>query len=185
MSTASIDPRVSGRDCGTCTLCCKVLGVTDLNKPRDQWCPHCEVGRGCRIYETRPEGCRQFFCGFLVDPRLSEAWRSSDSKIVLLVEGEGKRIIAYVDADRPGAWRREPFYATLKRWSAAMLRHGGTVAVTIGRKRIVVLPDRDVDLGILGEDEVIATKERRTATGVTYDVVKLKRSEVAGAPPGR
>jgi hypothetical protein len=179
------DPRVPGRDCGSCTLCCKLLGVTDLEKPRGQWCRHCEIGRGCRIYDTRPAGCREFFCGWLVDPRLSEAWRPADSKIVVLVEGGGKRIIAYVDPDRPAAWRREPFYSTLKRWSAAALRHGGTVAVSLGQKRIVVLPDRDVDLGALAEDEVIATRERRSAAGLTYDVFKLKRDDprLAGPAP--
>jgi Fe-S-cluster containining protein len=174
-TATSIDPRVPGRRCGTCTLCCKVLRVIDIDKPRGQWCVHCDVGHGCRIYETRPEGCRQFFCGFLVDERLPETWRPAESKIVLLVEGDGKRIIAHVDPDRPTAWRREPFYSTLKRWSAAMLHLGGNVAVSIGQRCIVVLPDRDVDLGKLEDDEAIATQQRSTATGVIYDVVKVKR----------
>lgn len=181
----AIDPGVPGRQCGSCTLCCKLLGVTELNKPRSIWCRHCEIGRGCRIYETRPEECRRFFCGFLLDPRLAEPWRPSESKIVLVVEGDGKRIIAYVDPDRPDAWRREPFHSTLQRWSRNFMPQGGKIAVSIGRRRIVILPDREVDLGILADDEVIVTQERRTAAGVAYDVFKLKRDDprVTGLSP--
>jgi len=40
---------VAGRACGTCTLCCKVVAVTELAKAAGQWCLHCRPGRGCSI----------------------------------------------------------------------------------------------------------------------------------------
>ena len=40
------------RDCGDCSLCCK-LPRTDF-KEEYQWCKSCDVGKGCNIYSTRP-----------------------------------------------------------------------------------------------------------------------------------
>jgi hypothetical protein len=62
----------AGRSCGGCTMCCKVLGITELQKPVGKWCKHCEIGYGCRIYETRPAECRTFHCAWLVDDRFSD-----------------------------------------------------------------------------------------------------------------
>lgn len=45
---------VAGRSCAGCTLCCKLLAVEALAKPRAKWCPHCDSKQGCTIYETRP-----------------------------------------------------------------------------------------------------------------------------------
>jgi hypothetical protein len=36
-------------------MCCKVLGITELQKPVGKWCPHCDIGKGCKIYESRPK----------------------------------------------------------------------------------------------------------------------------------
>ena len=40
---------VQGRQCGTCTLCCKLLGIKEINKPDWTWRTHCKPGRGCEI----------------------------------------------------------------------------------------------------------------------------------------
>src|SRR5262249_4530121 len=47
------------RECGKCSLCCKLLPIQELNKPIDTWCPHCRPGHGgCTIYSSRPSECR-------------------------------------------------------------------------------------------------------------------------------
>ena len=56
---------VPGRSCGTCTLCCKLLQVPEVEKPLGEWCRHCDKGVGCTIYAERPQRCRDFFCGYL------------------------------------------------------------------------------------------------------------------------
>jgi hypothetical protein len=58
------------RACGDCVACCKVLNIVepDLVKPADQMCPHC-TGKGCGIYDTRPQVCRAWDC----------VWRRIDS----------------------------------------------------------------------------------------------------------
>src|SRR4051794_24207443 len=40
-----------GRSCGTCTLCCKVVGVLEIDKPGGVWCRHCVSGKHCAIYD--------------------------------------------------------------------------------------------------------------------------------------
>ena len=100
-------PIVAGRGCNGCTLCCKLLEVRDLGKPATEWCQHCDIGVGCKIYETRPRLCAVFHCGFLTLPDLSEEWRPSKSKIVLARETEPDRLAAYVDPGRPNATRSE------------------------------------------------------------------------------
>ena len=55
------------RVCGSCTACCKTHAVTLFKKIKKpgQWCPHCEVGEGCLIYENRPDECKKFKCNWL------------------------------------------------------------------------------------------------------------------------
>lgn len=51
----------------------------------------------------------------------------------------------------------------------------------IGVRAIVVLPDRDVDLGPVADDELIATQESLSASGVVLNPIKLKRSDPRAA----
>lgn len=51
--------------CGDCTLCCTLLPVPELDKPANTHCQHCIVGKGCSIYEDRPQVCRPFNCAWL------------------------------------------------------------------------------------------------------------------------
>lgn len=66
------------RECGGCTMCCKVMHVPELEKPAGTWCPHCDIGEGCGIYDERPKPCRDFEC----------LWLQDDGRVLL-------------DADRP------------------------------------------------------------------------------------
>jgi hypothetical protein len=49
------------RECGLCTACCTILGVTELHKPVNVECEHVCEG-GCSIYDTRPRTCRDWSC---------------------------------------------------------------------------------------------------------------------------
>lgn len=80
--------RVAGRDCGDCTVCCKVLpaDALDFKKQSGTPCTHCEEGRGCRIYLARPSVCRDFVCGWRCLPRLDDSWRPDRSGILIVFE---------------------------------------------------------------------------------------------------
>jgi hypothetical protein len=51
------------------------------------------------------------------------------------------------------------------------------VVVCIGRRAIVILPDKDVDLGVVGDDEVIVTRERNLPIGLELAPMKIKRDD--------
>lgn len=147
---------VPGRSCGTCTLCCKLIAVVELDKPPGEWCPHCVRKGGCAIHPTRPVGCRTFFCHWMTEKGLSPDWKPERSKLVLVVS-EGGHMTAFVDPGVPGAWRQAPYYETLKRWSADAARASPQrlVMVRIGTRGLVILPDREIDIGIVGPNEAI------------------------------
>lgn len=54
------------KECGSCTMCCKLTEVPELQKPVNEWCPACEIGTGCNHYETRPQSCTSFSCDWLL-----------------------------------------------------------------------------------------------------------------------
>ena len=58
-------PALADRACGDCTACCVLpdIDTPELKKPEGQVCPHC-TGKGCGIYDTRPEVCRTFNCAW-------------------------------------------------------------------------------------------------------------------------
>jgi hypothetical protein len=168
------------RDCGTCTLCCKLLAVQEIEKPAWTMCAHCDEGRGCRVYDSRPKQCRLFNCHFLTNRKLREHWRPSKSRIVLVVAADGMRIGAHVDPERPAAWRREPFYSALKEWARMSVATPGVIGqvlVSIGKHTIVILPDRDVDLGLVEDDEIVITEGRPGPAGLVLNAFKLKRDD--------
>ncbi len=174
-----------GRSCGTCTLCCNLLAVQEIAKPAMTMCNYCTAGLGCHIYDSRPKQCRLFNCHFLENSKLSEDWRPSKSHIVLVVSADGQRIGAHVNPDRPGAWRRKQFYAQLKIWArAAVAQPGriGQVLVSVGKNTFVILPDRDVDIGIVEADEIVITQGYLDATGMTFDAFKMKKDDPRAAP---
>lgn len=157
----------AGKSCGTCTLCCKVLRIEELDKVHGAWCVHAKPGRGCAIYADRPQSCRAFHCGWLASA-LPDEWFPAKSKIVLITEAGGG-ITAVVDSARPDAWREPPFHPQLKRWAQAGISSGRQVVVRVGKRTIAVLPDRDVDLGAMEPGERVLVESMTGPTGVTFN----------------
>jgi hypothetical protein len=121
---------VSGKSCGSCTVCCTVMGVPELKKRPWQQCPHVVAGQGCGIYAERPIGCRQFICGWLLDPNMGPDLKPENCHVVFSQQNE-QNIIATCDADHPDAWRAPNVLEFLHR-----------LAVSIGPNRKVILMER-------------------------------------------
>lgn len=151
------------RTCGTCTLCCKVLGIQEIDKPAGRWCPHCQPGRGCKIYGQRPDECRTFACLWLTQPFLDEEWRPDTSKLVLHTEHGTDRLTVRVDPGAPHAWRKEPFYGQIRAWARAALASRRQVIVMVGDNATVVLPDADVPVGRVSPGDRIVMHEQAGA----------------------
>jgi hypothetical protein len=168
---------VAGRACGTCTLCCKVLAVPDFDHTPGEWCTFCLPGKGCGIYATRPYTCRGHYCEWMVSTGLGPEWKPEKAKFVLFKTNGGRRLTAHVDPGYPSAWRRSPFYENLKIWAAEAAKKTPVhmVDVMIGEHVIVVLPDRDVDVGVVPADELVLLGKRATPAGEVIEVHKIKR----------
>lgn len=54
------------RSCGNCALCCKLIPVSEIGKPKDTWCQHAVAGHACAIYDRRPTGCQRWSCAWLL-----------------------------------------------------------------------------------------------------------------------
>ena len=165
---------VPGRSCGTCTLCCKLMKVSELDKPSGTWCTHVAQGKGCGIYETRPHSCRAFLCGYLSTEALSDAWYPGRCKIVLSSNEGG--ITAQIDPSRPDVWRQAPYYEQFKSWSRAMSPKGRVMLLRIGARAVVILPDEDVDVGVVSPSDSFFLDMLPGAVGPQYRVRKEARS---------
>lgn len=63
-----VDHAMTNNACGSCNACCKAFTIPDLKKA-GEWCRHCDIGKACRIYETRPEPCVTFECLWLASQK--------------------------------------------------------------------------------------------------------------------
>ena len=157
----------SVRQCGDCSLCCKLLGIPELDKPKDVWCPNFLAGAGCRIYADRPASCHNFVCRWLSDPMMGPEWKPSVCKMV--VDSKPSLFVVHVDPAVSRPWRAERYFSVLKRLSAQGLSKGTIVMVIERRRTIVILPDREEDLGVIGPDARIALERVMTPHGPQWN----------------
>ena len=95
---------VNDRTCDTCTACCFTHAVTAIQKRGSEWCPHCDIGRGCRIYVERPEQCREFSCLWLQGGWGDELDRPDRLKVVVggfavHVGGRPIRLVQFIEIE--------------------------------------------------------------------------------------
>jgi hypothetical protein len=149
---------VEGRECGSCSLCCKLIAVSELNKPEGIWCSHCAPGKGrCLIYNSRPTSCRGFHCGWLQSDEFGQEWMPTTSKMVIAAEGDGNRITIYVDPGFPTNWRKQPYYSQLQALAIRLSELQTQLLIRINDRVIVLLPNKEVDLGHCSKDDQLTT----------------------------
>lgn len=163
-----------GRSCGTCTLCCKVYDVPAVEKSAGTWCRHTLKGRGCGIHETRPQHCRSFHCLWMMQDWLGAEWKPDRAKMVLSIDPATRFLFVQVDPGSASAWKREPYYGQLRRWAATSLQQKRYVLVFVNKSATVILPDRDVPLGVFEPGDRLLAREQATANGITIAVEKVR-----------
>ena len=86
------------RECGDCTLCCKItkIDTPEFKKVAGPWCEHCNLGKGCRIYDERFEVCRDFVCLWAAG-KIPEDLKPNEVKAVLKMSNDGRNIVALLD----------------------------------------------------------------------------------------
>lgn len=151
-TTIRFDDKGTGRKCGECQLCCRVLPSprAPLNKPGNTRCIYQQHRKGCRIYANRPISCRTFSCRWLADPETAGMSRPDRSHYVLdptwdyvtLVPTEGgeptKVPVAqvWVDPRHRDAYKAPELRAYMlrvaeKHGAATIVRWSSTEALTI------------------------------------------------------
>ena len=151
-----------------------------LDKAAGAWCRYCKPGQGCGIHATRPQQCRSFHCLWMTQSWLGPEWKPDRAKMVLSVDPATRFLFVQVDPGSAGAWKRDPYYRHLKQWAAAGVAERRHVVVFLNKSATVVLPDRDVPVGVLGPGDRILSRERVTPAGVVRDVEKVGADLPAG-----
>lgn len=101
--------------CGGCTFCCLAMAVTELDKPKDRWCPHAKKGVGCGIYPSRPQSCQDFECLWLQTDWPDESMRPDRAKVMFIGTHEKTIIVAHVHKDYPNAWNEGRVKAAIEK----------------------------------------------------------------------
>ena len=137
-TAANSAPRVAaGKSCGTCTACCKITGVQALQKPHGVWCSHCAIGHGCKIYPQRPDECRDFYCGWLLNSHMGPELRPDRCHVVLIWVDDKRVLIAACDPDHPDAWRAPNVLGMLRQFAIRMAADWKVVVMVGTRKWLV------------------------------------------------
>jgi hypothetical protein len=167
---------VPGRSCENCTLCCKVLAIPALAKPRGAVCTHCAWNEGCTVYAARPAACRDFDCSYLLSPALGDEWKPITAHMVLGYMAAADVILIYTDPDHAGMWRTEPYYSRIKTWAAGT----DTGYVLIWEKdgaRALVGRD-EFFLGQVRDDQVIVRDEQPAPGGQRVTIYAVDQTAV-------
>ena len=125
----------STRECGSCTSCCTLLEVTDAGKAVNEWCRHCEAGKGCTIYDQRPQMCRSFSCAWL-QGHLDDDWYPEKAGMVVHFSQDAVNV--QVDSAHPDRWQQEPYFSKLSEWSLNGIKSGNR-----GYATLVAIGDSD------------------------------------------
>jgi hypothetical protein len=151
----------TGRSCGSCTMCCKVYDVPPIdNKPRGVWCKHCKPGKGCGIWQERPEFCRDFHCHWILDVSFGEEWKPDKSKLVMNYRPDANVFTVMVDPGSPGAWLREPYHSGLRALAGALSQKRHMLQVVVNHDATIVTPSRQFHIG--SESSEVELKWART-----------------------
>ncbi len=132
MTEAEKASTIIKRSCGTCTLCCSVMGVSELNKPNFTRCDH-QNNRGCNIYKDRPQSCHEFVCLWLAGA-LPISMKPNKVRAVAVPNNEKTAIVWFVPPADRGVWRKDPLRTAMK----VITEKGFGNIVICGEERILV-----------------------------------------------
>jgi hypothetical protein len=169
-STASTLQIVPGRECGSCSLCCKVYNIVEIGKAAGKWCGQCKPGRGCKIHDNLPTQCAEFNCLWRTDAAMPAQWKPDQAKMVASIQPMTRNIQIQVDPGLPSAWSRQPYHDHLRQWAKKNMPTGIYVVVFVNDQATLVLPDQDVPLGPLTPDQTIAVRLEPGPNGGVYEV---------------
>ena len=127
--------------CDGCTLCCELIGVPEIDKPRGDLCQHACVGEGCRLHTAlggsgQPESCEAFYCAWLssqhLEPphRMPPSMRPDRCHVVFgpCDDQVANKIYINVDPKYPDSWREPEVLG----WLTKLKLNGNEVIIFVG-----------------------------------------------------
>jgi len=108
---------------------------------------------------------------------LGDEWRPTKAKMVLSPGADGKRMTVHVDPAFPNAWREEPYHGTLRKLAREAADAKGQVVVYLKKRAIVILPDKDVELGELAPGDHITVDVKETSSGRAFEAQRIPADE--------
>ena len=162
-----------GRACGSCTLCCKVYALPELDKKPGVWCRHCAPGKGCAIHDSAPVPCRQFNCLWMTDGAMADEWRPDRARFVLSIHPPNGFLFGQVDPGAPRAWLRQPYYDGLRRIARTLLEERRHVVMFVGDEATLVMPDEPLPLGKMTAQGQFRIEQVFGPKGLTWRATKL------------
>lgn len=174
----------TGRTCGSCTFCCKVMEIEELGKPVGEWCTHCKPGKGCSIYGSRPKECAEFMCQWLADANLPDEFRPDRVRVMLGGDEWGNRYVARCDPANPMAWQKQPIYGVLKDTAKACWHTDMTVIVVAFKRTWLITPAADYDMGVVDPRSPIRIEKHLDGTA-TFEILPPLAPGDEFTPTGR
>jgi len=120
------------RSCGGCTLCCKLIECSALEKPRNEVCKFCKWNEGCTIYDEAPQMCHDFNCAWLDGDLPRWMWPKD---VGFVIEKLGDAPVVLVSAEEKD-WCTPKIEKTLKE-----TYQDKGIAVIDGKTGNVLLPE--------------------------------------------
>jgi hypothetical protein len=105
----------------------------------------------------------------MIGAEIGAHWKPATSHMVLTRESAANRISIYVDDDFTDAWRQEPYISEIKQWAVTAAHNAGQVVVWQGLNAIAILPDREKDLGIVRDGQILVFGRRTGPSGPIFD----------------
>jgi hypothetical protein len=173
---------IPGRECGTCTLCCKVYKIPEIGKEAGKWCKHCSPGKGCAIHDNLPHQCAVFNCRWRTEQAMLPHWKPEQCKMVVTVNPRNNYIYVRVDPGTPSAWRKQPYYDRLRQLARTNLELGAHIVVFVNDQATLIMPDQDVPLGPMKPTDGFSVRRVLGPNGPTYEV---RRGEAPSTGPLR
>ncbi|WP_247432575.1 hypothetical protein [Bradyrhizobium sp. 139] len=112
-------------------------------------------------------------------PTMSMQWKPDQSKMVLTLHPETNNIQVVVDPGLPSAWTRQPYHGQLRSLSKNNMPKGHLVVVFVNELATLILPDEDVQLGVLTPEQIVSVTQEAGPDGGVYEVKIFNRRATA------